>query len=77
MTIETGRNAWVLWAANIAVLLIVTLLSWNGRQLCEDVDRQRTEIEQLRRESVRWAIVAEDVKEMKADVKRILMKVQP
>lgn len=77
MTIETGRNGWVLWAANVAVLLILTLLSWNGKQICDDVDRQRQEIEQLRRESVRWQIVAEDVKEMKADVKRLLLRVQP
>ena len=77
MTIETGRNGLVLWAANVAVLLILTLLSWNGKQICDDVDRQRQEIEQLRRESVRWQIVAEDVREMKADVKRLLLRVQP
>jgi len=77
MTIDNGRNGWILWAANVAVLLILTLLSWNGKQICDDVDRQRQEIEQLRRESVRWQIVAEDVREMKADVKRLLLRVQP
>jgi len=77
MTINNGNNALVLWLANVALALVIGLISWNGKKICDDMDRQREAIVNLQRESVRWTIVAEDVKEMKADVKRLLLRVQP
>ena len=71
------QRAFFLWAGNIVILLVLTLLSWNANRICDDVDQQATEIQRLKQESVRWAIVADDVKEMKADVKRLLLRVQP
>ena len=71
------KTSFALWMANIIVVAFLSLLSWNANRLCVDVDKQAAEIQRLKQESVRWQIVAEDVKEMKADVKRILMKVQP
>ena len=72
MTISDGKNGGWLWIVNLLLLLFVALLSWNANNLCDDVDTTKRDIQVLKQQSVRWEIVADDVKEMKADLKQLL-----
>ena len=68
------KSGWLLWAVNILVLTFLALLTWNANKVCADVDTHTADINQLKRESIRWQIMAEDVKEIKSDMKRLLQK---
>jgi hypothetical protein len=74
MSEEVKDNKWALWIINIVVLSFIALLTWNANKLCADVEGQQCDINQLKRESVRWQIMAEDVREIKMDLKRLLQK---
>lgn len=63
-----------LWLVNLLVLTFLALLTWNANKLCADVDVHSASIGKLQQESVRWQIMAEDVREIKMDMKRLLQK---
>ena len=63
-----------LWLVNLLVLTFLALLTWNANRLCADVDVHTVDISKLKQESVRWQIMAEDVREIKMDMKRLLQK---
>jgi hypothetical protein len=72
---ENGGRVW-LWLVNVLVLVVLTIVSWNASRLCDDVDLNTKDIQFLKRQDVRWSIVAEDVKEMKGDLKILINRVQ-
>lgn len=69
-----GKNGYVLWGINIAVLVLLGLLTWNANRVFGTVDTLSVDVDRLKQESVRWGIVADDVKEIKADMKQLLRK---
>ena len=68
------KNGAMFWILNLLVLTMLAVLSWNANKVCADVDTQGAEIAKLKQESVRWQIMAEDVKEIKGDLKRLLQR---
>jgi hypothetical protein len=53
---------------------LIAIFSFNAKKICADVEMQGAEIAKLKQESVRWQIMAEDVKEIKGDLKRLLQR---
>lgn len=69
-----AQKGYVLWSINIVVFLFIGLLTWNANRICATVDLQQADIQKLKQESVRWSILAEDVREIKGDMKILLRK---
>jgi len=68
------KKVYIHWLVNLLVLSIIALISWNVNRVQGAVDVQGIAIQKLNQESVRWAIMAEDVKEIKSDLKILLRK---
>ena len=69
-----SQKGYVLWGVNIIVIVLVGLLTLNANRICDTMDAQGTDIQTLKQESVRWGIMAEDVREIKGDMKVLLRK---
>ena len=69
-----GQKGYVMFGINVVVFMLIGILTWNANRICNTVDKHQTAIQQLKQQSVRWSIVAEDVKEIKGDMKILLRK---
>lgn len=68
------QKGYVLWGINIVVVALIGLLTINANRICAAMDAQDKDIQTLKQESVRWNIMAEDVREIKSDMKTLLRK---
>ena len=71
---KDGMNEFVKWFLNMVVIIAIGVLSWIGVRECERNDTQEQRLYAAERALVRIDYMASDVSELKADVKKLLIR---
>ena len=70
-------SAWILWAINGLLALVLTIIGWTASRECLRNDEQDRRITAVERAAVRLDFMAADISEIKLDVKTLMQRRGP
>lgn len=74
--VNTTANLAV-WGVNILMAAVIGITSWTVNRTVQQIDSQEVRIQQVERAIIRFETVPTDIREIKQDLKRHIIREQP